>query len=247
MNIRFTENAKKDKTLKVICPKCQHETNHEVVASIETNGCENSSENGDEFWWYSKHQIIKCLGCETLSFRRLYEDSNLAFAGLPAEETLYPKRSIDELKCKEFHNIPSNICQIYKDTIESYNNGALTLCAAGLRALVEAICFENNIIDGFVDVKDDMGTVIGQKKIYRLEDKIDCLFQKCILTEKNAVVLHELRFLGNDALHKMVVPTKEELRIATEIIDDILASIYEIPQKQMQLQSVRGRFEFPDS
>jgi len=240
MSIQFAENGKKDQRLNVICQDCQRETNHIVVASIEAKRYEKLPKTGDEFYSDSSHQIIKCQGCDTLSFRVTYEDSDSVDTEMPVVETLYPKRTLNELGYKNFQRIPPNIRRIYKETVDCYNNGTLTLCAAGLRALVEAICFETKVTYGMVDKIDKNGKIIGQKKSFNLYGKINGLFQKKILTEANAKALHEHRFLGNEVLHEMKVPNSETLRNAIDIIEDTLVTIYEVPSKSAQMRFNRG-------
>lgn len=235
--INYTENATKNHAMKVICQECQHETNHMVLVSVELNGFE--EEYG--LHWSSIYQIIKCQGCDTLSFRIENTDSETWAPNDPYRETIYPKRSEKIIKNKIFHSLPYNVNRLYRETIDCFNNDILTLCAAGIRALVEAICLENKVIDGNVEIKDQNGAVIRTEKKDNLEGKINGLFEKGILTEKNSIALHEHRLLGNEALHRMAVLNKEELSIAINIVEGILESIYEIPYKSMKLMQARGK------
>ena len=234
---KYTENATKNGIFKVICQECKRETNHLVLTSIELEGFEEEY----DIHWSSIYQIIKCQGCDTLSFRIENSDSETWSPNEPFREIIYPKRSKEILSNKNFYNLPFNVNKIYRETIDCYNNDILILCAAGIRALVEAICLENKIVDGNVDKKDQNGNVIGYDRKDTLEGKINGLFEKGILTKENSVVLHEHRLLGNEALHRMTLPNKDELNIAINIIESILESIYEIPFKSMKLRQARGK------
>jgi hypothetical protein len=46
--------------------------------------------------------------------------------------------------------------------------------------------------------------------------------------------------LGNKALHEMSIPSKDELKIAIDIIVNILESIYEIPYKGNRLKQAQN-------
>jgi hypothetical protein len=232
----YTENATKNHTLKVICKECQRETNHLVAASVETAGFEKEY----DIHWSAVYQIIKCQGCDTFSFRIENSDSEIWSEIEPFMETIYPKRSDKILANKLFYNLPFNINRLYRETIDCYNNEILILCAAGIRALVEAICFENKISDGIIEIKEQNGTIKSERR-ESLEGKINGLSEKGILTKENTIVLHEHRLLGNEALHRMTAPNKEGLSIAITIIENILESIYEIPFKKMKLQQARGK------
>jgi hypothetical protein len=119
--------------------------------------------------------------------------------------------------------------------IESFNNDCYTLCAAGLRGLVEGICADQKVGDGPVERKAADGSI----KIVReknLEGKIAGLWEKGKLTKSSAETLHAHRYLGNDAVHELAEPSHIELKLAAEIIEHILEQVYEIPQKGVELK-----------
>lgn len=232
--IGMAENTTKNKEVRIICQNCQRETNHVVMNSIEVKGYEKAV----DIHWEEIYQIVKCLGCDTLSFRIEKSDSESWDPEYPFTEVVYPKRSEEVLSNKTFFNLPYNINRVYKETIDCYNNDILTLCAAGIRALVEGICLENKIKDGPVEIIDTAGAKQVRKET--LEGKINGLHEKGILTKENASVLHDHRLLGNEVLHRMTYPTKKTLSLAINIIENILDSIYEIPFKSIRLKQSRG-------
>jgi hypothetical protein len=237
ISIKISENITKGKSLKVICRRCKIETNHLVLVSIEENGSEEFGEE-DYFHWNSSYQIIRCNGCDDISFR--IETINSEMFDNEPEEMVYPERSEKTIPSKNFLELPNNIDKLYQETINCYNANILTLCGVGIRALVEAICLEKNIVDGEVEKKDSNGNAICIKRENNLEGKINGLFEKGILTKENATILHNHRILGNEAVHKMSTPKEEILKIAINIIESILESIYEIPYKGMRLKQTRN-------
>jgi predicted nucleic-acid-binding Zn-ribbon protein len=137
-------NLTRGKILKVMCPDCKKETRHKVLQSIDMNGREDI-EPGFSIHWHSTYQVIECQGCSYTSFRS--ESSNSEdidmFTGQSAvRERLYPRRSKNTLSSKDFWNVPKNLRRIYKEVIDCYNNGNFTLCAAGLRTLIEGLCID---------------------------------------------------------------------------------------------------------
>lgn len=69
-----------------------------------------------------------------------------------------------------------------------------------------------------------------------LQGKIGGLFEKNLLTKNHADVLHEHRFLGNQAVYELDIPSKEELRLAINILEHTLENIYELKYKAEELQ-----------
>lgn len=118
------------------------------------------------------------------------------------------------------------------------NRELYTLAAGGLRAIVEAICSDKGVTDGPVDVKDKTGASQTIRR-QNLQGKIAGMAEKGILASRQADVLHAHRFLGNDALHELELPDPSDLKVAIEIIEHTLVTIYELEHQGAEL--MRGR------
>ena len=239
MKVHFDKDKTVDKNYRILCSNCRTDTNHIVLTSIYETGSE-PMDHYNTFDWNSTYEIIHCLGCDTISFRsNKINSENTDYDGSPIEIiNLYPKREYDTLAVKDYWHVPQNLEQIYKETIDTYNNGNLTLSAAGIRAIVEGLCEDHNIKKGTIIVKDKDGAEI-KKKSSGLQGKINGLYENGKLTKENADILHEHRFLGNKALHKLTMSSKMHLRLAIEIIENVFDNLYEIPKKGLELKSKR--------
>jgi Domain of unknown function (DUF4145) len=219
--------------MRIFCNRCNGQTNHIVVKEEEQTV--RDEENQVSFW--DKWEIIKCIGCEEISFRHVSSNSDDYHpeTGEHYETVrLYPIRGEGILPIKPYYSVPPIVRNIYRETMDAYNNGLNLLCAAGLRAIIESICKQENIIDG--PVEKTLAT--GEKKISRTKDlrgKINGLQEKGMIIKKHADILHEHRYLGNEALHQLEAPHKTTLSIAIEIIEHILDSFYEIDRKAGEL------------
>jgi hypothetical protein len=236
---KFEIDKTKDKTHKLICPSCNNTTKHIVLKSVNESG----SEDWDEYYtfhWNTDFEIVQCLGCETVSFRsESINSEDEDNEGRPFKHILlYPKRNKKTLPVKNYMNVPFNLQRIYRETIECYNNDFLTLCGAGVRALVEGLCKENGITGGDVEITKQDGTTETRRKT-NLQGKINGLHQSGKLTEQNAEILHEHRFLGNEAVHELSAPSKEDLNLAIEIVENVFDTLYEIPNKGLKLKRKR--------
>ena len=232
---KITENKNKGKKFNVPCPKCKGLTRHSVVVDALKSGEEvNRQEEWSVDWWHD-YQVIECQGCGTISFRHwswFSEDRDIDSDG--TFERLYPKREVGSLPAKDFLNAPNVLRRIYRETIEAFNNECLTLCAAGLRSIVEGICAEQGVVDGPVTVDAPRGKEIVRRN--NLEGKIGGLFEKGILTKRTADTLHEHRYLGNEAVHQLSRPSADELKLAVEIIEHTIEQLYDIPEKAIRLR-----------
>jgi len=242
-------NKTKDQKCKVYCTQCKRETNHIILQSVDCDGSEvigYYEKIPQTIDWSNNYQIIQCQGCEAISFRHLhYFSEDRQQLGEDEWDDgcstwLYPKRSGKTRTIKDYYNVPNILRRIYRETFECFNNDALTLCAAGLRAIIEGICADQKITKGPVTKKKPDGSEYIVRK-NDLEGKIAGLGEKGILTRQNATILQEHRFLGNDAVHKLSQPSQDELILAMEIVEHILDSLYEVPDKAEELQRIRAK------
>lgn len=218
--------------MKSFCDICKTETNQKVLQSERLDYTE------DGGWWENaEYQIIQCAGCDNMSFRRLENNAQIEsgwepeFGDRPLIIELYPNRSVHHLVINKYQYTPNNIKNIYRETIEAYNNNQLILCSGGLRAILEGICSNKKVLG--IKRKDKKGDLV---LISNLKTKIEALAEQAFLTKGNAEILHNLRFIGNDALHELSAPSKPELKLAINIIQHTIESLYEIEYKAHRLK-----------
>jgi hypothetical protein len=107
---------------------------------------------------------------------------------------------------------------VYKETRSAICNKLRILAGVGLRAIVEAVCNEKN-----AEGKD-------------LKARIDVLIALGLITKDGAVILHEIRLLGNAAAHEAKANTEPELHIALDVVEHLLSGVYILPKRAAQLQ-----------
>jgi hypothetical protein len=244
VTIQAEENKSKGEKFKVFCATCKAETNHIVAQSIDVFGDEEihyGPDDSDTFSWIDRFQIIQCQGCDTYSFRhRNWFSEAQEFDSDGTTSWLYPQRGNDVVNAKDFYNVPKNLRAIYKEVVNCFNGDSPIMCAAGLRATIEGLCVEQGVKDGPAEITKSDGTAKIERKD-NLEGKISGLHEKGILTKRSADLLHEHRYMGNDAVHELSRPSAEDLRLAIEIVEHTLESLYEIPEKADVLRTNRAK------
>jgi hypothetical protein len=186
--------------LKVDCRECLRPTKHNLVHSVEVK----------ELEWNEKYQIVQCMGCESLSFRRITFKNNQS--NDKEEIYLYPSRIKGRQKL-QLESIPPTIAQIYEEIHLAISNRLLIVATTGMRTLIELVC-------------NDLNSTAGN-----LKGKIDDLVRRQLLTPKNANNLHKLRDFGNNAAHEANIQSENTLNRCIDIIEHLLKDIYspEIP------------------
>jgi len=240
----YTEDKAKGTIVQEHCAQCGRSTRHMVMSSYDYSGSDTYDRGSFSVDWSSSHQVIQCQGCMISSFRQVNWFSEDMHQIGPEEYddgervTLYPKRSNNTMAIKEFWEVPNNLRRIYRESIDCYNNDSYTLTAAGLRALIEGLCAQLDITDGPKEITNKEGSK-EVKRFTNLEGKISGLHERGFLTEKSATVLHEHRFMGNDAVHELTHPSRDDLALAIEIIEHTFDAIFEMPAKGDELKSRR--------
>ena len=201
------------------CAKCTGKTAHKVLVSVDVRGDE-----GDDrftFSWSIAYQIVQCLGCKAVSFRKASSNSedygpigDGGEVGYAVSETLYPSR-IEGIKGlgDDTCYLPSNVQRIYSETLIALSTQAPVLAGIGLRALLETVCKEKNAAG------NDLFT------------KIDNLVSTGILTPASAAILHKIRTLGNAAAHEVKPHSDKQLCLAMEIVEHLLRDVYILPKQ----------------
>ena len=200
-----------DEQVKVACERCANATKHDVVASYQLNDSTEDVVFGDAY------QIIRCRGCESVSFRNASWNSEDLEWDYEAQqevaresEELYPRRSRRTKPVAKEH-LPTRVAAVYIETLQAANNDHRILAGIGVRALVEAVCAEKQ-----ASGKD-------------LEKKIDDLVTKGVLGAEGAAILHGTRLLGNIAAHQATPPTTETLAAALDVAENLLSTVFVIP------------------
>lgn len=168
----------------------------------------------DEYYWRQTYRMVKCCGCEHVSFDiETFEESNVRYDRdgnevLYSEHLSYPDQEGDLKPIKTARDFPDSVRKIYKETVKAINTECYTLAAAGFRAVIESICLDKNIN--------------GRT----LEMKINNMQKAGIITMADRDRFHSVRFLGNDSVHEIKTPERKTLLVVLEIIEGILKNLY---------------------
>ena len=211
-------NKSKDKEYKLACVKCDGETYHKVLMSVNLH----ESENEIDLW--NDYEIVYCQGCKKVSFRSnsicsedVNYDSETGEPSFDEDVELYPNRIAGRKQVKDMYLLPDTVLKIYKETHGALCARLNILAGIGIRVLIESVCKE----------KEAQGKT--------LENKIDGLVIKGILTSDSAETLHSTRLLGNKSAHEIVAANDVELDIAMDIVENLIKSVYVIPEKAKKL------------
>lgn len=229
----FKQNIKNGNNCICFCNKCKINTKHIIISDYEEDGYETS----DRVNWIDDYQIIQCDNCKLISFRKdgwfsEYQD----FENDGSYEELFPASEEFNREKQKYKHLPYSLSEIYEEVMKAYNKYLFILSAVGIRAILEGICKEKKISCGLVP--DSKGV---QHKKRNLEGKIYGLLQNSLINRAQFDALHELRFLGNDAVHELEEPKKIEIESALDIIEHMMYDLYEIPLKSNTLKRRREK------
>jgi hypothetical protein len=213
------DNKTTGNEIELPCQKCDVETYHKVVKSIYRRS--------DTDWgiYWNDHQIVMCLGCRNLSFRKNWgsddiidQDENGDFV-YDENEELFPNRVPGRKEIKHFYELPTQVRKVYQETHRAISSNQPILAGIGIRAIVETVCTEK------------------KAKGYTLEERIDALVKLGVLTKDGASILHQTRFYGNNAAHDAIVISPEKLGILMDIAENLLKNVYVLPNQALKLKN----------
>jgi Domain of unknown function (DUF4145) len=208
-------NKRQGQQIESACRECRRSTKHEIVTEATLSG--SSGSRDFEVCWAVEHQVIRCMGCDTFSFRRVSSNDQDVYQTSEDEwiyneqEDIYPNPHEGRVPLADDDLLPPKVQRIYGETLTSLNNRQNVLCGIGIRAIVETVC------------KDK------QSKGKDLNSKINSLVSQGVLTKDGADILHKLRTLGNNAAHEAQPHTPDELRLAFDVLDHLLLGVYILP------------------
>lgn len=195
---------------KHFCRKCKGPKNHKILYEYLLSG----EADGGYIHWSDDYFIIQCLGCDTVSFLKVYGNSEMigyndeGEPGYVFNKEIYPPYLENGKELDNLNLVPEKIRGIYQETISAFKARCYILTAGGLRAIIEATCNELNIDKG------------------NLEEKINTLHRNGHLSLNESKRLHLIRFFGNDALHEVERPSLKSLSILLEITNHLLSNLY---------------------
>jgi len=212
---------RKGETVVVVCGECSRETAHEILTGVDSH---DSDDEADIQVWH-RFLVLQCRGCKTLSFCRESEctedlDSE---GGLITTRTLFPGRIAGRPTLRDIYHLPSNLRMVYEESRAALMEGLAILTGIGIRAIVETVC------------NDKRTSGRG------LFHKIPQLVEIGVITRNEANVLQDLRFMGNEAAHKVKAHTQEELNLAFDVVEHLLKTVYILPERTRRLPSQSRR------
>ena len=210
-----TRNVTKPKYVAITCQNCAGQTKHDVLREQVIK----EFIEGPDFSVEDTYQIVRCRGCEQVSFRHSYWSTDeLDQDGDPVVRSkVYPQRvsGLEEMAGQQY--LPESVRRLYRETHIALTTGeAFTLGAIGIRAIIEAVCKDKNA----------RGT---------LKRKIDQLVKAGWLSQQQSVFLHKSRLLGNLAAHEMRAFGTTTLRAAWRIVENLLESVYVLPEAKKEI------------
>lgn len=194
------------------CRVCCRRNNNKILSSHD-------EAHRDDYQCDISYQIVECLGCNTKSFREVFYDLQSAYPThdngweVPKNITSYPKVIEGHKETNDFFVIPNIVNTIYKEVLQALRDDSKVLAGLGLRAAVEAICNDLNIIGRNLEVRINKLITLG-----------------CI-SKNDAERLHGIRFMGNDAAHEIKTPTDGALSVALQIVEHLITSVYVLEKR----------------
>ncbi len=196
-------NIERQSKVRIACVSCNKETWHEIATEHHQSFFDDDIRYDKLF----EAQILRCCGCDYLSFRVLEHPFTCETDGKVIEQ-LYPERRLKRDR-KYFTSLPETIKIAYYETVDAYDFQLYILTAVGIRSILEAV------------IEDKISSSGRGLSLKSRIDQLEHFFGQQVLD-----TLHDFRFLGNKAVHSLEAPTGLELHRALVVIEYIMAFFY---------------------
>lgn len=202
---------------KLYCNTCENETNHKFFTESNREYAEFADEEERHIIFHErfKYKFWVCLGCDTALIQEVYSHSGMRdYEGNDIYEyTYYPERTnVFKREAKKFIHIDENLKSTYNEIIKANNMNLAIVSTMGIRALLEGICIVEKIDD---------------KKAYALNKKIELLETESNIPKSITDGLKSLKFIGDDAAHRLIKTSTQNISLAIDLIEALLTQLYE--------------------
>ncbi len=205
---------------KIYCNSCRGETRHELLAKHSRRYDEVENEDTPYpqllFWEEWEYRFWTCRGCDTATLQILYTDAGMYNPDSNDQifdVTYHPQRERQVWERKRFRHLDSKLEAIYSEAIACLNADAKIACGMCLRALLEGVCVNKGITD---------------QSAWGLENKLKKLEEGNHLPSNIVEYLLSFKFIGDDAAHRLVAASRNELETAIGVMEDLLNFLYEV-------------------
>jgi hypothetical protein len=222
---KYTPNRTKDNVYELVCVRCGQFTRHKVLQSLGYDWAD------DDFFGHEDYEIVECCGCSTITFVQktefsedmIYDNRTGDAVGLEEKVKIYPYRIDGFSKIESTHLLPHKLGVVYQETYNALAAESWTIAAMGVRTIIELLCIDKGITTG------------------KLETKINTLKANGVVSDDTADLLHRVRFLGNEAVHTIDMPSREEMNAAWGLVNNLLGTIYVVPTARYRLRKGNGQ------
>jgi hypothetical protein len=212
---KIATGSRTGKKIVLVCGSCGRDTTHEILLSLDS-----ADETPDhDIQWSESYLTVQCRGCQTVSFciesssSEDFDEENRAII----TRRLFPNRIPGRTALKDLYFLPPKLRQVYEEARSALTEEFAILTGIGIRAIVETVCNENR--------------ASGRN----LFQKITGLVKAGLISVKEAEILHDLRFMGNEAAHNVKAHTQTELNLAFDVVEHLLKTVYILPQQTKRL------------
>lgn len=133
-------NKRQGQKVECACRECHRTTKHEIVTEATLSGA--SGHHDFEIYWATEYQVVRCLGCETLLFRRTNSNSEDGYIQVGPDEweeniheELFPSRHEGRQPVSDVDLLPDKIQRIYEETLGN-DRGQTTVSLRSIKKTV---------------------------------------------------------------------------------------------------------------
>lgn len=212
------------------CNNCSTSTNHDVLHSEKSTWSEEIDEHSN-IYGGSEYFFLRCRGCETVKvLRQSWFSEDVDEQGSPRiQESSIPPET-DRRDPEWFHKLidifdydrtSENACiaGLLREIYVACQNDQRRLAAMGVRALLEHI----------------MISKVGDNRTF--VENLEKFYEERYISRQQKEILEAVLEVGHATMHRYHHPSKEDLRIIVDILENIVQTVVVHDKEAKNLKS----------
>ena len=207
----------KVKTVKSICNACVGEKNHVVLHLERQSGSETFAENSTMHWW-SEHEMLKCLGCDTVSLRETHWNTE------GTDEFGKPERTVFHFPPAKFRREPARLHEPSTHLIFNVDKPFIGDLVHEIYICIQNDCHRSAAMAVRALLEQVMADKVGDHGSFT--NNMDQFEREGFISAKQRQFLDTAIEAGHATIHRAFKPSREDLVALVNIAESVVEAAY---------------------
>ncbi len=214
--------------VKAHCNVCEGERNHLIVHCHDKKWEEQVADDPPTFiHGQDRYELLRCAGCDRITLRHtsLFSEQTDDYGRMEPTISYYPPatfrrqpRWLSGMEGLLFIGKSAFVPRLIHEIYTALHGDCLSLAAMGVRALLERV---------MIDRVGDQSSFTANLKEFQ---------QQGFIAARQKEILEATLDVGHASMHRDYVPTREDIRLALDITENVIEMVYVSHEQAAELK-----------